>query len=155
MSLVLAFFCGVAFVNGIQESGDRILKFKHYNAARNAFLERYTSAGDVILFTDAGSLEHAGPLFFQRVFLLAKSPGDQERFSRRLAERGIEKAYAWTTNPLSIKGFNPYGEESASVFTFPRALQSCCSGSCKERNDYLVRLDTGTFQPAGDGREGS
>jgi hypothetical protein len=152
---VLAFFCGVAFVNGIQESKDRFLKYKDYNAARIAFLEKHTSADDAIVFGDAGSMEHAGPLFFDRVFLVAKSPGDQERFSRRLAERGIEKVYAWTTNPLSIKGFNPYGGESPPVFAIPQALQSCCSGSCRERNHYLVRLDTGTFQPAGDGRGGS
>ena len=50
MYLVLAFFCGVAFVNGIQESKDRILKYKDYNAARIAFLEKHTSAGDAILF---------------------------------------------------------------------------------------------------------
>jgi hypothetical protein len=155
MYIVLAFFCGVAFVNGIQESKDRFLKYKDYNAARIAFLEKHTSADDAIVFGDAGSMEHAGPLFFDRVFLVAKSPGDQERFSRRLAERGIEKVYAWTTNPLSIKGFNPYGGESPPVFAIPQALQSCCSGSCRERNHYLVRLDTGTFQPAGDGRGGS
>ena len=37
MYIVLAFFCGVAFVNGIQESKDRILKYKDYNAAPSRF----------------------------------------------------------------------------------------------------------------------
>ena len=156
MYLVLAFFCGVAFVNGIQESKDRILKYKDYNAARIAFLEKHTSAGDAILFLgDAGSMEHAGPLFFDRVFLVAKSPGDPERFARRLRERGIDRIYAWTVNPLGIKGFNPYGGEAPPAFPPPPGSKSCCGGSCKERNYYLVRLDTRAVLSTGAGRGGS
>jgi hypothetical protein len=156
MYLVLAFFCGVAFVNGIQESEDRILKYKDYNAARIVFLEKHTSAGDAILFLgDAGSMEHAGPLFFDRVFLVAKSPGDAERFARLLGEKGVDRLYAWTPNPLGIKGFNPYGGEAPPAFPPPPGAKSCCGGSCKERNYYLVRLDTRAVLSTGAGRGGS
>jgi hypothetical protein len=156
MYLVLAFFCGVAFVNGSQESEDRILKYKDYNAARLAFLERHTSAGDAILFLgDAGSMEHAGPLFFDRVFLVAKSPGDLERFARRLRERGIDGIHAWTVNPLHIKGFNPYGGEAPPAFPPPPGSKSCCGKSCKGKNNYLVRLDTRAVFLTGAGRGGS
>ncbi len=156
MYLVLAFFCGVALVNGIQDSKDRVLKYKDYNAARIAFLEKHTSAGDAILFLgDAGSMEHAGPLFFDRVFLVAKSPGDAERFARRLRERGIDRIYTWTANPLGIKGFNPYAGEAPPAFPPPPGSKSCCGGSCKERNFYLVRLDTRAVLSTGAGRGGS
>jgi predicted membrane protein len=156
MYLVLAFFCGVAFVNGIQESKDRILKYKDYNAARIAFLEKHTSAGDAILFLgDTGSMEHAGPLFFDRVFLVAKSPGDTERFARRLRERGIDGIHAWTLNPMGIKGFNPYGGKAVPTFPPPPGSKSCCGKSCKERNAHLVRLDTRSIHTAGAGRGGS
>jgi hypothetical protein len=155
MYLVLAFFCGVAFVNGIQESKDRILKYKDYNAARIALLEKHTSAGDAIVFGDTGSMEHAGPLFFDRVFLLSKNPGDPERFARRLSERGVDRIYAWTANPLGIKGFNPYGGEAPPAFPPPPGSKSCCGGSCKERNFYLVRLDTRAVLSTGAGRGGS
>ncbi len=156
MYLVLAFFCGVAFVNGIQESKDRILKYKDYNAARIAFLDKHTSAGDAILFLgDAGSMEHAGPLFFDRVFLVAKSPGDAERFARLLGEKGVDRLYAWTVNPLHIKGFNPYGGEATPAFPPPPGSKSCCGKSCKEKNNYLVRLDTRAALSAGTGRGGS
>jgi len=155
MYLVLAFFCGVALVNGIQESRDRILKYKDYNAARIAFLEKHTSAGDAIVFGDTGSMEHAGPLFFDRVFLLSKNPGDPERFARRHSERGIDRIYAWTANPLGIKGFNPYGGEAPPAFPLPPGSKSCCGGSCKERNFYLVRLDTRAVLSTGAGRGGS
>lgn len=155
MYIVLAFFCGVALVNGIQESKDRILKYKDYNAARIAFLEKHTSAGEAILFDDAASMEHAGPLFFDRVFLVPGSPGDQELWVRRLRERGIDGIYAWTVNPLGIKGFNPYGGEAPPAFPPPPGAKSCCSGSCKERSHYLVRLDTRSIHTAGAGRGGS
>jgi hypothetical protein len=155
MYLVLAFFCGVAFVNGIQESKDRILKYKDYNAARIVFLEKHTSAGDAIVFGDTGSMEHAGLLFFDRVFLLSKNPGDPERFARRLSERGVDRIYAWTASPLGIRGFNPYGGEGPPAFPPPPGAKSCCGGSCKERNFYLVRLDTRAVLSTGVGRGGS
>lgn len=155
MYIVLAFFCGVAFVNGIQESKDRILKYKDYNAARIAFLEKHTSAGDAILFGDSASMEHAGPLFFERVFLAAKSPRDQERLVLHLRERGIDGIYAWTVNPYHIKRFNPYGGEAPPTFPFPPGSKSCCSGSCAARNHYLVRFDSRAVLLPGSGRGGS
>jgi hypothetical protein len=155
MRMVLAFFCGVAFVNGIQESEDRILKYKDYNAARIAFLEKHTSVGDAVLFADTGDMAHAGPLFFDRVFLVARSPGDQGRLVRQLRGRGIDGIHAWTVNPLGIKGFNPYGGEAPPAFPPPPGAKSCCRGSCKERNVYLVRLDTRSVLSTGADRGGS
>ena len=155
MYLVLAFFCGVAFVNGIQESKDRVLKYKDYNAARIAFLEKHTSVGDAVLFTDTGDMAHAGPLFFDRVFLVARSPGDQGRLVRQLRGRGIDGIHVWTPNPLGIKGFNPYGGEAPPAFPPPPGAKSCCGGSCKGKNYYLVRFDTRAVLSTGAGRGGS
>jgi hypothetical protein len=155
MCVVLAFFCGVAFVNGVQELEDNILKYRDYNTARIEFIKKYTSAGDVVLFGDAGNMEHAGPLFFDRVFLAAKNPNDQARLVRRLHERGVGGIHAWTMNPLGVKGFNPYGGELPPAFPFPPGSKSCCSGSCQEKNFYLVRLDTRAELSTGVGRGGS
>jgi len=155
MCLVLAFFCGVAFVNGIQESKDRFLKYRDYNAARMAFLEKYTSAGNVILFDDAGDMEHAGPLFFDRVFLVARSPGDRDRLVRALTAGKVERAYVWTGNPMGIGGFNPYSVEKSPEFPSPPRSKSCCGGTCKGKNDYLVRVDTRELTAAEAGRGGS
>jgi hypothetical protein len=154
MYIVLAFFCGVAFVNGIQASKDRILKYRDYNAARIAFLERHTSAGDAVLFSDAASMEHAGPLFSSRVFLVAKSPGDPGRFARQLRERGIDRMYMWTSNPLGISAFDPYGV-TPPTFPLTPGLKSCCEGTCKQKYIYLVRLDTRAVLSTGAGRGGS
>jgi hypothetical protein len=155
MYVALASLCGVAFVNGVQESEDKILKYRDYNAARIEFIEKYTSAGDVVLFDDAGSMEHAGPLFFDRVFLVAKTPGDQECFARRLSQGGIERIHAWTVNPRWVRGYNPYDEHVPPTFPLPPGRKSCCRGSCKEGHYYLVRLDSAAFHAGGFGRGGS
>ncbi len=152
MSLVLTFFIGVALVNGIQDSQERILKYKTYNGARVEFIGRHTAAGDAVLFSDVGSRDHAGPLFFDRVFLLAKSPNDEERLVRQLRERGVNGIYEWTANPMSVRGFNPYNGESPPAFPFPAGVKSCCSGNCREGSYYLVRLDPEAIQPSGTGR---
>lgn len=41
------------------------------------------------------------------------------------------------------------------IIFLPPGAKSCCSGSCKERNNYLVRLDTRAVLSAGAGRGGS
>jgi hypothetical protein len=153
MTAVLAFFCGVAFVNGVQETREQILKYRNYNAARIAFLEKHTSAGDAIVFHDIKNMEHAGPLFFDRVFLAARNPADQARLVRQLRERSIDGIYAWTVNPLGIVGFNPFVDEGTPTFPLPPGAKAC--GSCKERIYHLVRLETGTISSAGAGRGGS
>ena len=155
MFIVLAFFCGVALVNGIQETKEQILKYRDYNASRIAFLEKNTSAGDLVLFDDSGSMEHAGPLFFDRVFLVTRSPGDRVRLVRALTAGKAERAYVWTSIPMGIGGFNPYSAEETPVFPSPPGAKSCCGGSCKEINFYLVRLDTLAVSATGVGRGGS
>jgi hypothetical protein len=149
VSLVLAFFIGVALVNGIQESREGVLKYRAYNAARVDFIGKHTAAGDAVLFSDIGSMEHAGPLFFDRVFLLAKGPGDAQRLAGRLAGRGVERIYAWTRDPHGLGGGNPYGEKWPPAFPPPPGSGPCCGASCRQGNDYLVRIDTRQGTAAG------
>ncbi|MGE5800323.1 MAG: hypothetical protein ACM337_08325, partial [Syntrophaceae bacterium] len=94
MAVVLAFFCGVAFVNGIQEAKEHILNYRAYTAAYIAFLEKHTSKGDVVLVEDAGHMLYAGPLFFDRVFLVARNPDEQGRLLCRLRNRPVTRIYA-------------------------------------------------------------
>lgn len=168
MRLVLAFFCGAALVNGADAAGEQILKYREYNAARIAFLERHTAAGDVLLFEDAGSMHHAGPLFFDRVFLLAKGPADRDRLVGALAAKRAARAYAWTANPMGLAGFDPYRASETPAFQAPPKSGPCCGGSCGPTNFHLVQLGekresplfhaisrAGTARMPGAGREGT
>lgn len=156
MYVVLLFFGGVALLNNLQDVRSNLWLYKDYNARRIEFLKEHTSAGDAVMFCDAASMEHAGPLFFERVFLVATRPGDPERLSRQFSGRGTGNAFAWTLEPMrDVKGFNPYGHEPIPAFPLLSKRGSCCGGSCRERNFYLVRLDTGAVPSTGSGRGGA
>jgi len=153
MYVVLLLFSGVALLNNLQEVRSNLWTYKDYNAQRIEFLRQHTAAGAAILFYDAASMEHAGPLFFERVFLVAARPGDQECFVRQLAERGQGNTYAWTADPFrDLQGFDPYAHESMQRFPMLSRRGSCCGGSCRERYVYLVRLDTRRGHQGGIGR---
>ncbi|OPY90655.1 MAG: hypothetical protein A4E73_02385 [Syntrophaceae bacterium PtaU1.Bin231] len=155
MYVVLLFFSGVALLNNLQEVRSNLWTYKDYNARRIEFLRQHTSSGDAVLFYDGASMEHAGPLFFERVFLVAARPGDQEGYTRRLAERGIVRAHAWSNDPFrDVRGFDPYAHESMRQFPMLPRRGSCCGGTCRERYFYLIRLDTGADRSSGNGRGG-
>ncbi len=156
MYVVLLLFSGAALLNNLQEVRSSLWLYKDYNARRIEFLRQHTSPGDAVLFYDRASMEHAGPLFFERVFLVAARPGDQERYARQLAGRGIGYAHAWSNDPFrDVSGFDAYGHASVQRFPMLSKARSCCGGSCGERFIYLVRLGTRTVLSAGAGRGGA
>jgi len=155
MYVVLLLFSGVALLNNLQEVRSNLWIYKDYNARRIEFLRQHTAAGAAVLFYDAASMEHAGPLFFERIFLVAARPGDQERFNRQLAGRGIGRAWAWTLDPFrDVRRFDPYAHESMRQFPMLSRRGSCCGGTCRERYCYLIRLDTGADRSSGNSRGG-
>lgn len=155
MYVVLLLFSGVALLNNLQEVRSNLWTYKDYNARRIEFIRQHTSSGDAVLFYDRASMEHAGPLFFERVFLVAARPGDQEGYARQLAARGIGHAWAWTLDPFrDVRGFDPYAHESMRQFPMLSRRGSCCGGTCRERSFYLIRLDTGADRSSGNSRGG-
>ena len=153
MFVVLLFFSGVALLNNLQELRSDLWLYKDYNDRRIEFLRQHTSGGDAILFYDHASMEHAGPLFFERVFLVQSRPDDQERFTRQLAERGHGSTFTWTLEPFRhVRGFDPYRHEAMQRFPMLSKPGSCCGGSCRDGNIYLVRLDTRAALSTGVGR---
>jgi hypothetical protein len=156
MYVVLLLFSGVALLNNLQEVRSNLWTYKDYNARRIEFIRQHTPAGAAVLFYDAASMEHAGPLFFERVFLVAARPGDQEGYARHFAARGFGRTWAWTLDPFrDIKGFDPYAHESMRQFPMLSRRGSCCGGTCGERYFYLIRLDTGADRSSGAGSGGA
>jgi hypothetical protein len=155
MYVVLLLFSGVALLNSLQEVRSNVWPYRDYNARRIEFLRQHTPAGAAVLFYDAASMEHAGPLFFERVFLVASRPGDQEGYARQLAGRGVARAWAWTLDPFrDVRGFDPYAHESMQRFPMLSRRGSCCGGTCRERYFYFIRLETGADRSSGNGRGG-
>jgi hypothetical protein len=127
----------VSIVGGYGEAKMDAMKFTDYNARRVAFLEQSTARGDVVVFTGDPLMEHAGPLFFDRVYLVVRQEGDFERMLKTLKMRGVSRLYLWSDNPSDVARWgNPYDKGSYGTFPMP----SSCPYSCNS-NFYLVRVD--------------
>ena len=133
---LLVFAVAVSIAGGYDLAKDPFMKFSNYNARRVAFLEQNTAKGDVVVFTGASLMEHAGPLFLDRVYLVARQEGDFERMLKTLKKRGVSHLFLWSDNPSDVARWgNPY--DKGSYLTFPKA--SSCPNSCNS-NFYLVHV---------------
>jgi hypothetical protein len=88
-------------------------RYKQYNAERIAFLKAQTKPGDIVICDSQPRLEHAGPLFFERIFMVADSPCQLSRVVTLLKEKEIERAYLWA-------GFR--GLSAGNSYSRPRPL---------------------------------
>ncbi len=107
-----------------------IWNYKQYNAERIEFLKAATRSGDVIICDSQPLLEHSGPLFFERIFVVAESRCELLRYVRLLKEKGIAHAHLWTHFGCLPKD-TAYTASSPAVF----------SSSHGPRN-YLFTLST-------------
>ena len=73
-----------------------IWKYKQYNAERIQFLKTATKPGDIIICDSQPRMEHSGPLFFERILMVAQNPDELSRYMRLLHEKGVTRAYVWT-----------------------------------------------------------
>ena len=136
MYLILAFLVLIGVVNGYEPAKDSY-RASLYNAERVAFIRSNTADGDVVVFGDRGSMEHAGPLFFDRVFLIAGREEGMRTILGKLRDRGIHLCHLWTMDRSLVFRFgNPYGEDRRDVFPPP-------GGSGRSPGFSLIRLDVG------------
>ena len=136
MYLILAFLVLIGVVNGYEPAKDSY-RASLYNAERVAFIRSNTADGDVVVFGDRGSMEHAGPLFFDRVFLIAGREEGMRTILGKLRDRGIHLCHLWTMDRSLVFRFgNPYSEDRRDVFPPP-------GGSGRSPGFSLIRLDVG------------
>ncbi len=110
-----------------------------FRSVTGHFRLRYEST-DVkrAIYNNAASLALAMPCYLLRLSL-------QGRFWDKIEE-------------VLEKGDSPHFSRHVGktpVFPSPPGSKSCCGKSCKEKNNYLVRLDTRGIHTAGAGRGGS
>ena len=136
MYMILAFLVLIGVVNGYAPAKSHS-SASNYNADRVAFIRSNTAAGDVIVFGDHGSMEHAGPLFFDRVFLIAGGEEGLRNILGMLHDRGVAHCHLWTLDRSMVFRFgNPYSEDRKEVFPL--------SGGHNSRSGFsLIRVDIG------------
>jgi hypothetical protein len=136
MYLILAFLVLIGVVNGYEPARGSY-SASLFNAERVAFIRSNTADGDVVVFGDRGSMEHAGPLFFDRVFLIAGREEGMRTILGKLRDRGIHLCHLWTMDRSLVFRFgNPYGEDRRDVFPPP-------GWSGRSPGFSLIRLDVG------------
>ena len=96
--VLLAGFLLVSAGFGLKGLKNDVWRFVEYNARRVEFLKQHTASGDVVVFKDDRLMEHAGPLFFERVYLVARDSGELAEIEDRLSSRGVATYYYWTSD---------------------------------------------------------
>jgi hypothetical protein len=136
MVVHLVIAIAIAVSGAYDQAKNDVIKYTNYNAKRVAFIEEATAKGDVVVFKDSASMEHAGPLFFDRVYLLAQQPGHFERILKTLKDRGMSHVYLWSTDSSDLSRWgSPYDKGAYRAFPMASSCRSSCSNSF-----YLIRV---------------
>jgi hypothetical protein len=136
MVVHLVIAMAIAVSGAYDQAKNNFIKYTNYNAKRVAFIEESTAKGDVVVFKDSPSMEHAGPLFFDRVYLLAQQPDHLERIVKTLKDRGVSRLYLWSADPSDLSRWgSPYDKGAYRAFPMASSCRSSCSNSF-----YLIRV---------------
>jgi hypothetical protein len=84
---------------GLHNFKNDIWRYKWFNTKRIEFLKKYTHDGDVVIFQDQRLMEHAGPLFFERIYLVSDELAELTKLFNLLKEKGINYCFLWTIDP--------------------------------------------------------
>ena len=126
----------IAISGGYDQAKNDLIKYTNYNAKRVAFIEETTANGDVVVFKESPSMEHAGPLFFDRVYVLAQQPGHFERILKTLKDRGMSHVYLWSADSSDVSRWgNPYDKGTYRAFPMASSCRSSCNNSF-----FLIRV---------------
>ena len=100
--------------------------YKNYNAARIEFLKQNTTDRDVIIFQWPPAMYHAGPLFFDRIYIVSSGSagGCGDKVIRReeeellsilsiLRDRKVKACYLCTVDPRILTGKKKFRVETA------------------------------------------
>ena len=93
---VLIGFLLFSLIYGLYNFKNDIWRYKWYNWKRIEFLQKYTMVGDVVIFQNNRLMEHGGPLFFDRIYLVSDRPDELTKIFNLLKDRGVIHCYFWT-----------------------------------------------------------
>lgn len=120
---ILALYPVKSLIFSIQND---LLHFKTYNMNRVDWLIKSTGEGDVIIFAGKPLMHHAGPLFFNRIFVVENSPDKLLQYFDLLKSKGISRCFLMSSHDGYIDFLQAYSP-ALSVKTFPQEKEG--SGS--------------------------
>jgi hypothetical protein len=105
--ITLLLLIGAGFLANGSALKNRILRYNYYNLERVKFLESHTQKDEVVIFQANPLMEHCGPLFFERIYIVSKNGGgDLKDILTTLKTKGIRSCYYWTMDPNFVKSFS-------------------------------------------------
>ena len=111
-----------------------IWKYKAYNGERVQFLKAATKPGDVIICDSQPLMEHSGPLFFERIFIVAQNPHELLQYIQLLKEKGVSRIYFWTFADRLPRDI-PTRQRALSSFRAAMAPRIICSPCHRVRKE--------------------
>jgi len=122
VTLVLALFVFSAGYEAYILKND-IWNYKQYNAERIEFLKTATKPGDIIMVDSQPLMEHSGPLFFERILIVAQNPHELSLYVRLLKEKGVVRSY-WWAHSGSLPKDTSYEASGPAVFSSRRGVKN-------------------------------
>jgi hypothetical protein len=122
LRLILLIVCGFSlaalFLNMFSLK-NKFLLYEKYNSQRVKFLSEHTKAGDAIIFPANPLMEHCGPLFFERIFIVSTG-GEKELLEvlKKLKEKGFSHGYYWVLEPNAPQAFLKSAGYPCSAYQF-------------------------------------
>jgi hypothetical protein len=107
------------FLVNCDQLKNSVLLTKQSNAERVEFLKNNTREKDVIIFQSNPLMEHCGPLFFERVYMVSKNRGgDIVETLSSLKQKGIDRCFYWTKNRDFSANFPEENDYALEEFVF-------------------------------------
>jgi hypothetical protein len=107
------------FLVNCDQLKNSVLLTKQSNAERVEFLKNNTREKDVIIFQSNPLMEHCGPLFFERVYMVSKNRGgDLVKTLSSLKLKGITRCFYWTNNRDFSANFPEENDYALEEFVF-------------------------------------
>ncbi|NQT29980.1 MAG: hypothetical protein HQ596_05365 [Candidatus Saganbacteria bacterium] len=87
-----------------------ILRYKFFNQKRHEFIADNTKSEEVIIFVGNPLMEHAGPLYFERKFMVINTGDEFTAATKKIKAKSIKNYYLYATgNPISKEWFSTRG----------------------------------------------
>ena len=135
---ICAFLLLIGAVASFLSIKNDLYPFMQLNAARVQWLTEQTECNDVIICEDEPLLRHAGPLFFNRIFIVEESQRELKQLVDQLRTKGFTRCFFFTNN-------SAYESELKSIepSTMREVFRFHLGSSYRDVELYLFRIPLG------------
>ena len=114
LTAVLLILFAYSMKENIYQLKENILRYTYYNDERVAFLRQDTPQDAVVVFDENPLMEHCGPLYFERIYVVRQQDQEVAEILDTLKAKRVRRCYYWTMDISSLsKALTAYGVKFA------------------------------------------